>query len=345
MTVLTEARSVTSARLTTRVLFSGPAGGVPVIFVHGNLSSATWWEETMLRLPEGFNGIAPDLRGYGDADPEAKIDATRGMRDLSDDLAALMDRLEIHAAHLVGHSLGGSVLWQFLADHPERVLTLTQVAPGSPYGFGGSRGDGTPCWGDGAGSGAGAVNPDLVRLMAARDRGDATPSHPRNVLNTYVWKPPFVPARIEAILDATLAQHVGPQDYPGDFVPSDNWPGAAPGRFGPVNALARVNQPEPLGFVGAQVPILWLRGADDPVVSDASLFDLGTLGSLGAVPGWPGDTQFPPQPMIAQTESALANYAAEGGTVTRVVLPDCGHSPHLEQSAAFDAAFHAHIAR
>lgn len=344
MDVQIETRSVTSPRLTTRVLFSGPAGGVPVIFVHGNLSAAAWWEGTMRRLPAGFNGIAPDLRGYGAADPAAKVDATRGMRDFSDDLAALMDRLEIHAAHLVGHSLGGAVLWQFLADHPERALSVTQVCPGSPWGFGGSRADGAACFPDGAGQGAGAVNPELTRLIAAGDRGAETPVHPRSVLNAYVWKPPFVPAEIETLLTGTLEQHVGPQDYPGDSTASGNWPGFAPGRFGPINAMARIHQPDPLGFVGAQAPILWLRGADDPIVSDASLFDLGTLGSLGAVPGWPGAAVFPPQPMIAQTEAALRAYEAAGGAVTRVVLPDCGHSPYLERPAAFDAAFHAHIA-
>ena len=51
----------------------------------------------------------------------------------------------------------------------------------------------------------------------------------------------------------------------------------------------------------------------------------------------------PPQPMVAQTAAALDGYAAAGGRVTRVVLSDCGHSPYLEQPAAFDAAFHALI--
>ncbi len=338
-----DSRQVVTPRLSTRVLFSGPRGGVPVIFVHGNLSSADWWTATMLRLPQGFCAVAPDLRAYGGADPAKKVDATRGMGDFSDDLAALMDELSIHAAHLVGHSLGGSVLWRFLADHPARVLSLTQVCPGSPWGFGAIRPDGSPCYPDGAGQGAGAVNPELVRLMAAGARGAETPAHPLAVLNAYVWKPPFVPEGIDAILTGTLRQHTGPQDYPGDSVPSANWPGSAPGRFGPINALAGIHQRDPLGFVGARAPILWLRGADDPVVADGSLFDIGTLGSLGAIPGWPGATVFPPQPMVAQTEAALAAYEAAGGAVTRVVLQDCGHSPYLEQPAAFDAAFHAHI--
>src|SRR5690606_33357400 len=99
------AKSITTDRLTTRVLFSGAEDGIPVVFVHGNVSSATFWEETMLALPAGYRGIAADNRGYGGADLAKKIDATRGLGDLSDDLAALLDHLGIERAHLVGHSL------------------------------------------------------------------------------------------------------------------------------------------------------------------------------------------------------------------------------------------------
>ncbi|MEJ5224325.1 MAG: alpha/beta fold hydrolase, partial [Anaerolineales bacterium] len=117
------------------------------------VSSATWWEETMLALPAGYRGIAPDQRGFGDADPAKKIDATRGMGDLADDAVALLDALGIHQAHIVGNSLGGMVVWRMMADYPERFLTVTLVATGSPYGFGGTKDvDGTPCWPDFAGS-------------------------------------------------------------------------------------------------------------------------------------------------------------------------------------------------
>ena len=338
-------QTVASARLTTRVLTSGPADGVPVIFLHGNLSSADWWRGAMERLPQGYRAIAPDLRAYGAADPAAKVDATRGMRDFSDDLAAMMQAMGVPAAHLVGHSLGGAVLWQVLADHAELALSVTQVAPGSPYGFGGCTLNGSLCAPDNAGSGGGAVNPEFARLLAAGDRGSDSPFHPRSILNTYVWKPPFVPADIDMLLDAALAQHMGAQDYPGDATPSQNWPMVAPGTWGPINAMAPIYQTEPLGFLRASCPILWIRGADDPVVSDASLFDMGTLGSLGAVPGWPGQDAYPPQPMIAQTAAALDAYAAQGGKVQRAVLPNCGHSPYLEQPAEFDALWHGFLAR
>lgn len=343
---ITEARRVASDRLETRVLFAGDEEGVPVLFVHGNLSAATWWEETMQRLPAGYRAIAADLRAYGEADPAAKVDATRGMKDFSDDLAALLDALNIEAAHMVGHSLGGAVLWQMLADHPGRVLSLTQVCPGAPHGFGGCLADGTPCFPDNAGAGGGAVNPDMIALMQAGDRGADTPNHMRNVLNAFVWKPPFVPERIEDILTSALAQHLGEADYPGDMMASENWPGMAPGKLGPINAMAPLYQADPLGFTksGAKAPILWLRGADDTIVADASFFELGTLGSAGAVPGWPGADVYPPQPMISQTETALGAYEAAGGSVSRVVLEDCGHSPYLEKPAEFDAAFHGFLA-
>ena len=82
------ARTITTNRITTRVLFSGPEDGIPVLFLHGNLSSGTWWEQTLVALPGGYRGIAPDQRGFGDADLEAKIDASRGVGDLADDAVA-----------------------------------------------------------------------------------------------------------------------------------------------------------------------------------------------------------------------------------------------------------------
>lgn len=342
-----DTKTITSPRLKTRVLFSGPDSGTPIVFVHGNLSSADWWRGVMARLPAGFRAIAPDLRSYAGADPAAKVDAKRGLGDFVDDLAALMETLGLSRAHFVGHSLGGGVLWPFLAAHSAKVQSLTQVCPSSPYGFGAAKADGSPCFADGAGSGAGAVNPEFARLLAEKAMGTETPFHPLSILSTYVWKPPFMPSDVEMLLKSALSQHCGAEDYPGDVAPSPNWPGAGPGVKGPINALAPIYQKDPLAFTRAaqKPPILWLRGADDPVVSDASLFDLGTLGQLGAVPGWPGAEVFPPQPMVSQTRTALQAYQAGGGQAEEVVIEDCGHSPYLEKPAAFDKVFHSFLAK
>src|SRR3970282_2032578 len=124
----------------------------------------------MLKLPAGFRGVAPDLRGYGDTEDKL-IDATRGAGDFVDDLLALMDALQAEKAHLIGHSMGGTLVMNLIAAASDRVLSVTWVNPGSPYGFGGSKGlDGKPCYDDFAGSGGGVVNPEFPKLMASGDR-------------------------------------------------------------------------------------------------------------------------------------------------------------------------------
>lgn len=340
------AKTITTPRLTTRVLFSGDDNGMPVVFVHGNVSSATYWEELMLALPAGYRGIAADNRGYGGADPNVKIDATRGMGDLSDDLAALLDTLNIEKAHLVGHSLGCSILWRFMMDFPARILTITMAAPGSPYGFGGTKDNsGTACFDDFAGSGGGITNPEFVRLVKEGYRGAENQVAPRNIMNNFYWKPPFKPAREEELLTSMMSIHVGEQEWPGDFTTSPNWPNVAPGSFGPNNAIS----PQYAGDVSRiyhiepKPSVLWIRGADDQIVGDASFFDMGTLGALGLIPGYPGAEIFPSQPMVGQTRAVLEKYQEAGGQYQEVVFENCGHSPYIEKLQEFNAVFHPHI--
>ena len=87
--------------------------------------------------------------------------------------------------------------------------------------------------------------------------------------------------------------------------------------------------------ISPQPKVLWMRGSDDQIVSDTSLFCFGFLGKLGVIPGWPGDESFPPQPMVSQMRALLDDYRAHGGKYEEVVIPDCGHSPHLEKPTEF----------
>lgn len=336
-------KMVDTARIKTHVLFSGAEDGTPVLFIHGNASSATYWEEIMLMLPEGFRGIAPDLRGYGDTEDKL-IDATRGMGDWVDDLLSLLDELKIEKAHVIGHSMGGTIVFGLVTAAPTRVLSGTVVDPGSPYGFGGCKDiDGKPCYDDFAGSGGGIVNPDFPKLMAAGDRSVDNPqASPRVVMNTFYWKPPFVPAREEDLLSALLTEKVGEDKYPGDLVPSENWPNVAPGKFGPINALSPKYVGDSVDKFIAVNPkpfMLWIRGEFDQIVSDASFFDMGTLGQMGLVPGWPGEDVYPPQPMVGQTRNILEQYQAKDGDFEEVVIADTAHSPYVEKPQEFMAAF------
>ncbi len=153
-------------------------------------------------------------------------------------------------------------------------------------------------------------------------------------MNAFYFKPPFqaAPDREEMYVTSMLSCKVTEGIYPGDMTASDNWPNVAPGTQGPNNALSPkyMNQAD-LATIDPKPPILWIRGADDQIVSDTSFFDFGFLGQLGAVPGWPGADAYPAQPMIAQIRTVFNNYRANGGEYREVVLSDCGHSPHVEK--------------
>ncbi|KFE66095.1 alpha/beta fold hydrolase [Hyalangium minutum] len=329
-------------RLGTHVLSSGTPGGEPILFIHGNVSSGRFYEELMAAMPPRYRCLAPDLRGYGGSD-RAPIDATRGMRDFSDDVAALLRHPGVlppgRKAHLVGWSAGGGVAMQLTIDHPELVASLVLMAPVSPYGFGGTKGlDGTPCWPDFAGCGGGGANPEFVKRIAAGDMSAESPFSPRNVMNQFYFKPPFrVPReREDVFVSEMIKMAVSDGTYPGNMQPSQHWPGVAPGALGMNNALSgRYCNLTNLIDVSPRPPILWIRGAEDQIVSDASLFDFGMLGKLGLVPGWPGESVFPPQPMVSQTRAVFDQYRARGGAVREEVFPGVGHSPHLEAPEKF----------
>lgn len=329
-------------RLQIHVLTSGPAEGTAVLFIHGNVSSAAFWEETMLALPQGYRAIAPDLRGYGFT--EAKpIDATQGLGDMATDIHALVEALGLEKFHIVGHSMGGGVVMKYAIAHPHDLLTITLVDTVSPYGYGGSKGaDGQMTYDDGAPTG---INPEFVELLKSGERGLENPMSPRNVMRAFYFKPPFVPEREEELLSSMLTTRVGDGFYPGDSIPSNNWPGAAPGTRGVIPAFNRKYfDASGIAHIDPKPPILWIRGADDQIVGDNAMFDLAALGAMGAVPGYPGVEECPPQPMLQQIRAVLDQYAANGGRYHEEVIADAGHSPYLEKPEQFNAAFHAHLA-
>jgi pimeloyl-ACP methyl ester carboxylesterase len=341
------ASTITTNRLTTRVLFAGPDDGIPVLFIHGNFSSATWWEETLLALPPGFRGIAPDQRGYHGADPAAKIDATRGMGDFVDDALALMDFLGHDRFHLVGNSLGGLVVWWMLADAPERLLSATLAGPGSPFGFGGTRdAAGTPTTPDFAGSGGGLINPVLVQSLLDGDRDSVSDFSPRGIMRRLVWSGGQTPEREDALIDAMFRVHIGERELPGDKEDSPHWPYVRPGRWGATNAMSPMyigNLVERILAAVPKVPILWTYGADDLAVSNTAASDPGTWGPTGRLPGYPGPEAYPPQPMMDQIRKMLDDYARSGGTYAEVAISDSGHVPFITHPDEFNRVFHAHL--
>ncbi|MEV6981765.1 alpha/beta hydrolase [Sphaerisporangium sp. NPDC051017] len=332
------AERVTTSRLTLNVLSVPGSSGEPVLFVHGNVSSSAFWRSAMAATAGGFRPFAVDLRGFGDSDA-LPVDASRGVRDYSDDVLSLLDVLG--PAHLVGWSLGGGVVLQALRDRAAAVRSVTLVNPVSPYGFGGTQGaEGALTHPDGTGSGGGAANPEFVAALRAGDRSADSPVSPRTVLRTaYVVPGTDFGGEEDAFVESMLSTLLGEDNYPGDSVPSGAWPGIAPGGRGVLNSLAPTHfRVDDLHTIDPKPPILWIRGADDVIVSDTSFFDLAHLGAIGAVPGWDGT---PAQPMVTQTRAVLERY----GPYEEVVFEGCGHSPHIEKPAEFGRALLAHLGK
>lgn len=139
---------------------------------------------------------------------------------------------------------------------------------------------------------------------------------------------------------------IGDDRYPGDFVSSEHYPFVAPGKYGPINAASpKYNRDIPQLIIQAphKPAVLWVRGSDDMIVSDESMFDLATLGKMGLVPNYPGEEVCPPQPMVAQTRRVLEQYAENGGRFSEVVIQDAGHTPFIEKPEEFMKHFTAHL--
>lgn len=100
--------------------------GPALLLIHGLGSSGLDWEYQLPAL-KGFKVINIDLRGHGRS--------TRGhipirIELFAQDLAALLDHLQIASAHVVGLSLGGGVAFQLALDRPALVRSLTIVNSG-----------------------------------------------------------------------------------------------------------------------------------------------------------------------------------------------------------------------
>ena len=98
-----------------------------LILLHGFGGSLHVWEPWAQGLAADYRVIRYDQPGAGltGTDPTGDYSDERGMAVL----LALMDRLGIARATVVGHSMGGRLAWRFAAAHPERIAKLVLVAP------------------------------------------------------------------------------------------------------------------------------------------------------------------------------------------------------------------------
>ena len=98
---------------------------------------------------------------------------------------------------------------------------------------------------------------------------------PRQVLLVHYVKPPHVPEHLDIFVESMLSTQLGDDHYPGTARTVGAWPGIAPGDRGVLNTMAPTHfRIGDLSGVRPKPPVLWLRGADNVIVSDTSLYNL-----------------------------------------------------------------------
>lgn len=105
--------------------------GLPVVFLHAGVCDKRMWLAQMQAVADaGWHAIAYDRRGYGETSSADKPFSH------VDDLEAVLDALDIHAAVLVGCSMGGGLAVDFALAHPGRVIGLVLMGTsitGAPW--------------------------------------------------------------------------------------------------------------------------------------------------------------------------------------------------------------------
>jgi len=127
----------------TEIFYKDWGSGQPVVFSHGwPLTSDAWDPQLKLVADAGYRAVAHDRRGGGrSSQPWEGNDLTT----YADDLAGLLDHLDLHDAVLVGHSTGGGEVTRYLGRHGSarvaKAVLLSAIPPlmlqtdGNPLGL------------------------------------------------------------------------------------------------------------------------------------------------------------------------------------------------------------------
>ena len=111
----------------TTIFYQVTGSGTPLVLIHGYPLSGALFQFPRAGLASKFQVITLDLPGFGLTGPDPS-------GDYSDErsvavVAALMDRLGLARATLVGNSMGGNIAWRFAAAHPDRTTKLVLISP------------------------------------------------------------------------------------------------------------------------------------------------------------------------------------------------------------------------
>jgi pimeloyl-ACP methyl ester carboxylesterase len=108
----------------TRLYYEVKGKGPALVLIHGGQMDSRMWDDQFAVLARRFTVLRYDVPGYGGSYQPDQL------YNDADDLAALLDYLEVSSAHVVGLSLGGRIAVDFALAHPKCVRSLTLAGPG-----------------------------------------------------------------------------------------------------------------------------------------------------------------------------------------------------------------------
>src|ERR1043166_3984121 len=115
----------------TQIYYKDWGEGPVVTFSHGWPLSSDAWDGQMLYLAQrGFRCVAHDRRGHGRS---SQASSGNDMNGYADDLAAVIEALDLKEATLVGHSTGGGEVARYIGRHgAKRVAAAVLIAAVPP---------------------------------------------------------------------------------------------------------------------------------------------------------------------------------------------------------------------
>lgn len=123
----------------------GDPKAAPLLLIMGLGAQMLSWDEAfcagiaargfyVIRYDNRDSGLSTKMEAAGEADILGAFGGNAkpaySLDDLADDAAGLLDGLGIHAAHIVGASMGGFIAQLVAINHPDRVLSLTSIMSG-----------------------------------------------------------------------------------------------------------------------------------------------------------------------------------------------------------------------
>jgi 3-oxoadipate enol-lactonase len=107
----------------------GSADAPPVVLLHATGEQSSDWAPVATELASSWRVYAPDLRGHGASDWPGRYT----IEQLTADLAAFLDALDLDRVTLGGHSIGAPPAYLYAARYPDRVTRLILEDPAPPW--------------------------------------------------------------------------------------------------------------------------------------------------------------------------------------------------------------------